>query len=321
MSFDNFDKTPLYVIAVISNPARYKTRYRLYREFEAYMNANPKVKLYTVEMAYGDRPFEVTSASNPRHIQVRSKDELWHKENLINIGVSALPQDWKYMAWIDADTKFARYDWAEETIHQLQHYPIVQLFSHSLFLDAQYAPQHGAPSLAYGYRNSRESFDPNRPVIAMAFKEYGETPYKTGLGWAYTREAYENIGGMMDRCIIGSADYHMAAAFIGDAEKTIPSESSDAYKTMILRWQDNAYAYIQGRIGYVDGLILHFWHGEMKDRRYRERWKIVNNFDPDLHIVRDWSNRGLLKFSKTGELTDVPRYLSEYFRLRNEDAL
>jgi hypothetical protein len=44
-----------------------------------------------VELAFGNRPFEVTDPDNPRHVQVRSGHELWHKENLVNLGVARLP--------------------------------------------------------------------------------------------------------------------------------------------------------------------------------------------------------------------------------------
>jgi len=58
---DNF-----YVIAVMTNPERFKTRPRLFKEFMARMDKYG-AKLYVVEGAYGDRAFEVTDASNPRH--------------------------------------------------------------------------------------------------------------------------------------------------------------------------------------------------------------------------------------------------------------
>ena len=67
---DNF-----YVVAVMTNPERYKKRPQLFREFQARM-AKYGAKLYVVEGAYGDREFEVTEAENPRHIQVRTDSEL-----------------------------------------------------------------------------------------------------------------------------------------------------------------------------------------------------------------------------------------------------
>ena len=35
-------------------------------------------------------------------------------------------------------------------------------------------------------------------------------------------------------------------------------------------------------VGYVDGLVLHHWHGHKADRKYGNRWRIYvdNKFDP-----------------------------------------
>jgi hypothetical protein len=52
----------LHVIAVISNPVRYVSRYALYEEFAAKMRAEPLVVLHTVELALGRRPFEIPDA-------------------------------------------------------------------------------------------------------------------------------------------------------------------------------------------------------------------------------------------------------------------
>lgn len=63
------------------------------------------------------------------NLQLRTSHEIWLKENSLNLGFARLPPDWKYAAWIDADVTFARPDWACETVHQLQHNPVVQMWS------------------------------------------------------------------------------------------------------------------------------------------------------------------------------------------------
>jgi len=130
---------PLYVVTPIVNPSRYRSRYALYRDFEKHIS-DAGAELITVEAAFGDRAFEVTDPANRNHIQVRTNHEVWHKENLINLGVARLPADWKYVAWIDADVQFARPDIVEETIHQLQHFSVVQMFSHSTDLGPRHQP-------------------------------------------------------------------------------------------------------------------------------------------------------------------------------------
>ena len=85
----------LNVVCCISNPCAYKRRYDLARAFFQRMRANALVRLFVVELCYGTQEFQVTSATDPTHLQVRANcpDILWHKENLINMGVTrAAPQ-------------------------------------------------------------------------------------------------------------------------------------------------------------------------------------------------------------------------------------
>src|SRR5208282_5353648 len=86
---------------------------------------------------YGDRPFEVTDASNPQDIQLRANSELFHKENIINKVVERFDNGWKYGGQSDADFTFTQHDWALEAIHQLQHAPWVQPYSSYTSLTAK----------------------------------------------------------------------------------------------------------------------------------------------------------------------------------------
>ena len=88
----------LHVIEVISNPVRFKSRYALFEKFKAHMATQPLVEFHVVELAQGRRPFEITEECNPKHLQLRSYEELWFKENMINLGISRLPADWNSVA-------------------------------------------------------------------------------------------------------------------------------------------------------------------------------------------------------------------------------
>ena len=104
----------LHVIIVISNPCQYGTRYLLAREFVRRMELDESnVELYIVELAYNDQQFYVTEKSNKKHLQIRTKTApLWHKENMINLGVKyLLPKKWKAFAWVDADVEFENVSW------------------------------------------------------------------------------------------------------------------------------------------------------------------------------------------------------------------
>lgn len=295
----------LYVIAVISNPCRYRSRYELYRKFARHVT-DSGARLLTVEAAFGDRAFEVTESNRPDHVQLRTDHEVWHKENLINIGISRLPSDWKYVAWVDADVSFARPDWAEETVAQLQHHPIVQMFSVAHDLSASFEPFQVHRGFGYSYQN----------------KLKGGNSYEfwhPGFAWAATREAINGLGQLMDWAVLGAADHHMALALIGEVHKSMPDGLAKSYWERARQWQERAEQCVKRNLGFVEGLLLHHWHGKKRDRRYVERWSILqrNGFDPELDLKRDW--QGLFQLTdRNPRLRDELRH---YFRARNEDSI
>lgn len=297
----------LYVIAPISNPVRYKSRYALYKNFEK-MVKDAGAELITVELAFGDRPHEITKEGNPNNLMLRSSCELWHKENLVNQGIERLPKDWKYVAWIDADIGFTRPDWVRECIQQLQHYEVVQLFSHAQDLGPKYEPIGKLrEGFLFGYCN-------NIPYK----REYGTTLHP-GLAWAARRSAIDAVGGLIDTAILGSADYYMAAALVGQAERTLQPGLTKNYRDVVLRWQSRAERYLHRNVGYVDGLIYHHYHGSKRDRFYSTRWKILvdNKFDPVKDLKEDWQGLWVLDEKRVKLRDDIRTYM----RSRNEDSI
>lgn len=304
-------KATLDVVAVISNPVRYEARYKLYRKFEKHMH-DAGVRLTTVELAFGNREWEVTEADDPRDIRLRSQHELWHKENLINIGISRLPENWEYVAWIDTDVLFNNPLWAQETLQQLQHYSIVQMWSQALDLGPKYHPARPAPFLGWVYCKCN---DIPRITRASAYFAAKGQYWHPGFAWAATRAAMEELGGLLDWAIVGGADYHMAAALTG---VNGGGQAFFANKKHYQVWVERAKR-LKENIGYVDGMITHGWHGRKKERGYADRWKILasNNFDPDLDLKRDW--QGIWQLTdRNPKLRDDIR---SYFRARNEDSI
>ena len=320
----------LYVICVISNPCRYRTRYELYRAFEKHMEESGAI-LYTVEMAYGGRPFEITEANNPYHIQLRSDKELWFKENMINIGISRLPSDWKYVAWIDADTMFVRPDWVQETIHQLQHHKFVQMFSQVQNVDSNYRPISAHHSVGFVYNwhhniwiNIGKDKKTDYPYACFCedevlniWKWYGPP----GGAWAAQRDAIDEVGGVIDVGILGSGDVYMASALIGELKFNLQKGLTKEYVRHLSIWEERATLHIRRNIGYVDGLMIHYWHGSFKNRGYETRNEILirHKFNPDIDLKRDW--QGLWQLVDHGEERSVALRdkIRGYFRRRQED--
>lgn len=321
MSCKPLQPSQLHVISVISNPMRFKSRYRLYREFDARMR-DAGVTHHTVELLFGDRPCEVTEPTLGNHLQVQSFEELWFKENLLNLGIASLPADWEYVAWIDADVSFANPNWAAETLHQLQHHMLVQLFSHAVDLGPRNEVLQTNAGFVYMYHQN--GYNPPRG--------HGYTPaygdpkrnifWHPGFAWAARREAIDHLGQLIDFAILGSADHHMAMALIGQAGRSIHKGVSRAYRDQVLDWQDRAERHIQRDIGFVEGALWHYWHGKKADRKYVDRWQILveSQFDPRTDLKRDWQGLWQLRVEGPRQIRLRDR-IRAYFRARNEDSI
>lgn len=314
--------SPLYVIAVISNPQRFKSRYHLYEQFANQIANSPNAVLYTVEIAFGERPFTVTSGDNTCHVQLRGYDEAWHKENMINIGISRLPADWKYVAWIDADVMFTRTDWAIETVQQLQHYAVVQMFSEAIEL----GPNHEVIMNHQGF--AKAHFEDSLPISTshgangynQLKKKFSGSIHHPGYAWAIRRETLDGIGGLIDYAILGSGDWHMACAFANQVHVSFDRAFSAEFRAKLKRYETLCRLNVRRNVGFVPQTILHYWHGKKKNRGYDTRWKLLRdiNYNPDLHLVRD--SQGLINVAPDADLA-LRDGLRRYFRSRDEDSI
>jgi hypothetical protein len=332
----------LHVAVMYSNPLRWETRRKLLNDFRKRTEASPNVRLYIGEVAFGDRPFEVTSRENPLDFQFRTSDELWHKENVLNLIVQRMPPEARYIAYMDGDVHMSREDWALEAIHQLQHYQAVQLFHQFTDVDRAHRPIAITNGFAYSYTKSiiPEIYQgpmataqlkprPAREAVAKCYQRallahtdpvaikakvwWGAT----GLGWAFRRSAWDLMGGLLDICILGSADWHMAYGMAGLSSGSHHDfRSADGYTCAILAWQQKAQA-LTANIGYIDNHITHYWHGPKANRFYRDRSQILvdHQFDPDRDLKRDWQGLWQLAGNKPRLRDD----LRAYFRARFED--
>lgn len=302
----------LHVVAVVSNPIRWDSRIALYRKFEQHM-IDSGVKLTVVECQYGDRPFELDDNPEVNHVGVRSNTMVWNKENLINIGISRLPHDWEYVAWIDADITFRKKDWASEVVHALQHYEVVQPWEHCYDLGPNDEHIQTHRSFCYLYRHGKK--------IMQGPKCGPGTPYEfahPGYAWACRRSVIEACGGLVEMAALGAGDHHMAMAFIGRVDDTIPNNLSAAYKRCLRVWEKRAVAFVRKNIGYIAGTIEHAFHGAKADRKYVDRWHILakHDFDPDHDLKKN--SHGVVELA--GNKPEMRHAIDRYFHQRNEDT-
>lgn len=293
----------LYVVTSIFNPEEYQSRYRLYRNFADYLKQFANVELWTVELIFEGQEFAVTRADCPQHIQLKTDEVLWYKENLLNIGIQHLPTDAEYIAWIDADIVFENDDWANDTITALDQYPFVQMFEEACDLGPNGEVIGRDKSFIYKWLNG--NVDP---------KKRG----RSGLAWAATRDALDCVGGLIDWGIVGSGDWFMAFSLTEQiTDSSLDSKSGGFSGQAIQAWADSCKKCVAGNVGYVPGLVKHNWHGKKSNRGYNWRWRILseNKFNP----IEDLGYRenGLIKLKshKPQLLEDI----KQYFQSRDED--
>jgi hypothetical protein len=319
----------LHVAAVYSNPFRWRTRRELANDFRRHMRQLPNVELHLVELAYGDRPWDLADpVLYPRDVALRTRHELFHKENLLNIGVQHFPPNWKYGAVVDADFHWSRYDIALETIHQLQHYDFVQMFSSYTDLSGEHYGHGHRPighnnGAAYNYvkNGMPEGFGQGGWATGASSDGgygYGGKVGATGGAWAFRRSAFDTVGGMMDRCILGHGDWFMFFGLIGEEAPDMHSNQyNPEYLSYIHAWQQRA-ARLTKNIGYVDAHAIHHFHGPKHRRAYSSRDKILvkHQYSPVTDVHPDWQGVLQLTPAKPRLRDDIRRY----FISRSEDV-
>ena len=295
----------LHVVTVISNICEFKRRWELMKDFILRLENYPNVKLYVVEMVYGGQDFHITSPTNPSHLQIRTNYALWHKENMINLAINKLlPINWKAVAWIDGDIEFENPNWVIDSLKVLTNFDIIQLFTTCFDLDESEKPMRVFQSFGYKYAHGEDFIVKNNQ---------GQNYWHPGYAWACTRDFYNKIGYIYDKGILGSGDYVISQALLGNLG--CRNAKMPGYVSNIKNYVDK---FVDFKVGYIPTNIIHYFHGSKANRKYTERIQILlkYNYDPDFHV--SYNEEGILVPTKymCGEfIQDINRYFFE----RNED--
>jgi hypothetical protein len=313
---------PLYVVVPVYDPMRYRSRWKLYLDFENYVLSNNEAHLVTIECALGERAFVLKKNPSNKHtlIQVRTKDDLWFKENMLNVAISRLPIDWKYACYIDGDIEFVRPDWVGECLHLLQRYSFLQMHSEVHDLDSNYNVIRSYNSFGYCYHNQDLVPPFSRKMYYVVGDKLGKGYWHPGHTMAFRREAFDAVGGLIDWGILGGGDTFMWYCLGGLLNKRImPNSLGPNGVRWLQEWQSRCDQYIKKNIGYMDGAVNHYWHGSRKDRAYWDRGYILTSaaFDPEKDIKKDAQGLWQLSGNNIVLRDGIRRYLSQ----RNEDSI
>lgn len=274
-------------ITTFFNPAGYQSLIENYNVFSARIK-----NLLTIEVAFKDQPFYLKDS-----IKLRSNSVMWLKEKLINYGFSLAKTD--YVAWLDADLIFP--DGFEDLLlSKLKICDFVQLFKRVYYL----------PKGHTNYQGEEVLYLPGIVYQKSCYKHWlekrkeKEIPFAApGFAWACNKKFY-----LYDRDVVGSGDCLLVDALMDTRDlHGFNIKYNDKMKKSILQWSENLK---NKKVDYLPIDIFHLWHGDLKNRSYMSRHKILKDFDPekdieDINNVFEWTNS---KFS-----------LEEYFQERKDN--
>lgn len=299
-------KNDIAAITCFFNPAAFKNNLNNYLQFKDYMR-QIGCPLYSVELAFGDSPFEL----EPDEFtwQIRTNDVMWHKERLLNLVEKRVPERFTKIIWTDSDLVWPdQPDWFEHTSRLLDRYKIVQPYSVSEYMTPHGAVEFFKEGVISVQKQHRDPFD------------YWQ--HHPGFVWAARREFFTKFG-LYDRPILGAGDAYMAFAFLGNPRKVL-ERYTDRFSMCsglvadFMKWAEPVTTYVNGSVSFVATKIQHKWHGSRKERRYHERMSLIKDFLPERDLVPD--SNGLWAWSDQVK-PEFKRALRDYFPARNEDSL
>lgn len=287
-------------------PGRGKLRLDNFHNFRKVTQAQ-KLKLCVVELIYDNSTPDLHNLIDGEivlHVHAsRSRGVVWQKERLLNIALQNLPIECDKVCWLDGDIIFERDDWVAQTELALSNYHIVQPFSVVCMLPQKWqqdsqetqkilsssAHRFRASSAfaSYYFTNKDQDFTETFPTIEkyqnikLLLQSIGGVP---GLCWAARREIFSDSG-FYDYNVVGGGDSVIHAAIHSVYSYTQVPFSPAHFKTIAEYIQRPQFRDI--KIGCVDGLILHMWHGKIKDRNYADRYILLKecNYSPEHHLV------------------------------------
>ena len=314
----------IWGITTFFNSQRYTNKLANYRKFRK-MSQKQGLRLITVELAFGNRAFELFSQDSDLLVQVRSNAVIWHKERLLNIGLMNLPLDCDKVIWVDADTIFDNDNWVEETARLLEEYVVVQAFSQCGFLtekDTQsFLTSENREVLASKYLNR---LSPGFPFYLNHYGGFidGEKVSKIampGLAWGARRKFLDKTL-FYDKCILGGADWLDAISFYRFQKNAIGAFiNTPVLQGLCLEMESRSKAIfdlVQESVYFVNGTIFHLFHGNIQNRLYNARYNFFGEaFDWNKEIIINSYNCWDWRDTKS----PVKKSIERYFLLRNEE--
>jgi hypothetical protein len=246
------------------------------------------------EMSINGSPFLFAESYNIFHFQ--SPDNMFYKENIINLMEPLLPPIYDKLCIMDADIIFDNSDWYNLISSKLNDVNICQPFSTAYWLNISFDD----------VIRERHSYLKQR----IGCHE--------GFVWGFQREWFNKYK-FPSGCFIGSGDTIFVKAVF---EKGFVTQHKYLYNSLV-KYIANLPSNISS--DYVDMNIYHLYHGTINNRQYLTKHTIFNNMLTDLKIT---DSDELIEYNADCIMQWRPKYsnvfnyfMKEYLINRNDDSI
>lgn len=254
----------------------------------------------------------------PGTIKFQTDQLLWQKERVINFAVQKLPENIKYVGFIDGDILFANDNWVLEAKKKLDSINdlMLQLFSVVYYLPKNHSKYNGY----YVYYNNSIA----KSIVKAGGKQSYINDFSSdyfylpnpGMAWMCKKDKLLNYP-LYDKCIIGGGDKINIINWLGIKNlDNIPFIRKTKEQSQIFINELKLFSIENFEIDFIDSPIFHLNHGNRINRQYNSRLDILKkyNFNPMTDLTIE---QGLYRY--TGNNSGILDGIKEYFKQRNED--
>jgi len=232
---------PIYT----ANVEQTKHLYELHRNFRSYIQSYG-ISFQTVETIFPGQEFQLTKPNNePYDLQYKEKWIFAMRENLVNVGIKHLPDDWQFVSWMDQHIFWEDPYWFEKAIILMSHNNVVHLLNGNDFLNLKNGTD-------YHLRGAVKYY------FEIGFNYWRYVPQQWGLAWATNKEIFSKLGGLLDICIGTKCDFYQAVTYTGVQYPRMTD--IEEFNEMIGKWQDHAIKVYEGKVAFLDSKVFHFMH-------------------------------------------------------------
>lgn len=297
------------IVSCFFNPQNSPYRTSAFKHFyESIKHLNHQI----IECVIGDAKPELQESKNIK--RVFTKNLLWHKESLLNKLISELPDNYKYVFWLDADVIFTNLNWLTEGVEQLKYNNIIQPFEHCVHLEKD----ENVPSFSMDKLKEADlpnqinnkvwrSFSASYATSELWKDEDYNNHGHVGFAWGAKLEILKAVP-LYEKALIGGADHIIAHAAAGQIAHSCITKSFTDNIEEVNQWSKQFFNVVKGNIGFVKGDLYHIWHGDIEKREYLKR---IQDFTAQSKNIVNRDKNGLYVTNQNDDI-----YMTDYFKHR-----